>query len=79
MAAAEPPTGQTLATYAAWLHAERHRLLAELLPGMPARERHMLALDHPAAWAFHWPAGGSPPPSTRAVLVMSAVGVEWRR
>lgn len=79
---AEPITERLLVAYADWLLLERRRLLMEIYPD-PAirRAAQRNCLGSAAADAFHIPfagEGGSPPASTRAAAVLSAVGCDWR-
>ena len=81
-AVAEPITRDLLVTYADWLLMERRRLLKTLYPDPAERvfaRRSVIGSE--AADAFHIPfdgRGGSPDPTTRAALVLSAVGCDWR-
>ena len=88
-AVAEPVTRDMLASYKDWLKCEHRMLCYEL-----ARYDHEMArtLETVAGgagheWHFQWavpsargPAGwlDAPQPSTRAALVLSAVGCDWR-
>lgn len=76
-AVAEPVTRDLLRTYGSWLHGERCRVLAELYPG---QQGHFgLDVSNPGHW-FHHPVPDyrNPPASTRAALVLSAVGCDWK-
>lgn len=81
-AAAEPITPAVLDAYSEWLFMERRLLCREMYPGhrgsdafVPAntgaRDYHIP--PYPADWR------DLPGPSTRAALVLSAVGCDWRR
>lgn len=83
-AAAEPITKDLLIGYSDWLLLERRILNMELFPNAEdqAAARHVF-LSNRVTEAFHLPPGGGwqdlPKPSTRAALVLSAVGCDWRR
>lgn len=82
-AVAEPVTPRLLATYSDWLLLERRRLHVALFPDPAERStaRSFLIGADTAANAFHLPIdgqAGSPAPSTRAALVLSTVGCDWR-
>lgn len=79
-AAAEPITQELLYGYAEWLLLERRILMMDLV-----QDRELRDLSRPGnrlTEAFHLPPGGGwrevPKPSTRAALVLSAVGADWR-
>ena len=77
-------TRDLLSSYNAWLHYE-HRLLAmEMYPELGAdADRWIPGNNMGAQWHFRstWPQTWEdlPQPSTRAALVLSAVGCDWRR
>lgn len=86
-AAAVPVTPELLDSYDSWLMLERMTLLAERY-GVDdgARMMKVLRCDNPGAAfhdAFRGPRSTVPPASTRAALVLSAVGCDlrqiWRR
>jgi hypothetical protein len=77
--AAEPVTLDLLRSYSAWLHFERRFLSWELCGSDKSR----FDVEDAVVWAgnpgFHYhKAGGEPPPSTRAAVVLSAVGCGWK-
>ena len=76
-AAAEPVTGELLESYNAWLIQERRHLLFEM-HGSPVRDYFN---PNTGGGMYHWQSHGDPAPpapSTRAAVVLSAVGCEWR-
>ena len=78
-AAAEPVTLDLLRSYSAWLHFERRFLSWELCGSDKSR----FDVEDAVVWAgnpgFHYHKGGTEgPPSTRAAVVLSAVGCGWR-
>jgi hypothetical protein len=79
-AVAEPPTPEMLLAYRNWLAVEWTRLCGELYPG----RRIMFGFDPNCPGAtYHWGAGHTgmmttPEPSTRAALVLSAIGCDWK-
>ncbi|MGU3537754.1 hypothetical protein [Methylobacterium sp. A54F] len=82
-AVAEPVTKDLLIAYADWLLLERRILLRELIPDAASRARATdTCLSGSRTDAFHIPPDGDwravPKPSTRAALVLSAVGCDWR-
>ncbi len=86
-AIAEPASKALLFNYKSWLHFE-HRMLSYELAGhdrQRCREMERFFTVTPGDdWHFQWdgqgPAGwkDAPQPSTRAALVLSAVGCDWR-
>ena len=84
--AAVPVTQDMLWGYKSWLHMEHRMLSFELAGHDTGAAKHVegsFYLDHPAAdWHFQWPnhrhrmAGWetAPQPSTRAAVMLSAVG-----
>jgi hypothetical protein len=86
-AVAEPVTDQLVQSYKCWLHYE-HRLLCCEMAGFDDKlaqqlERSFWTGNEGANWHFGSAAmqGGwktAPQPSTRAALVLSAVGCDWR-
>jgi hypothetical protein len=89
---AEPVTENLMQAYKTWLHYE-HRLLSREISELPElvayygdRRRSFNAIeplisfvDIGEARNYHFPsAGHRPSPSTRAALVLSAVGCDWR-
>ena len=73
-AVAEPASLHLLSEYESWLGIEHSRVARELRPGT----------DH-AGWRLYGPAHDwhlracrDVPPSTRAALVLAAVGCDWR-
>ena len=92
-AVAEPVTRDMLFSYKDWLKYE-HRMLCWELPRYDHEKARMLESVGGSSgcpggdWHFQWslpgargPAGwlDAPQPSTRAALVLSAVGCDWRR
>ncbi|MCJ2051241.1 hypothetical protein [Methylobacterium sp. J-070] len=79
-AVAEPVSDQLLYTYMEWLSTERRVLCHEVWPGEPNADRYVP--QGTGATGFHFPDGvdwkALPGPSTRAALVLSAVGCDWR-
>ena len=73
-AVAEPVTERLMAEYANWIAHEHYRAQVELYGTM---DRHWYALHGPA-WQWHRDRIKAALPSTRAALVLSAVGVDWR-
>lgn len=72
--AAEPFTQGLLDNYNAWLLMERRYLLAEMRQGD-------FFSPNTAGGIFHWRSYGEPPgpqPSSRAAIVLSSVGCDWR-
>lgn len=81
-AVAAPVTSELLNAYNEWLFMERRLLCVEQHPGSrgPDIERYVPA--NTGAGNFHFPSGAdwkdpSRQPSTRAALVLSAVGCPW--
>ena len=80
-AAAEPVTEELLWNYREWLQMELRFLTYEMGPQTPERFEvnvaHALRFrSNSPAWRFHQSV--TPPPSTRAAVVLSAVGCGWR-
>lgn len=86
-AAAVPVSQELLHSYKSWLHFEHRMLSFELanydLETAQFIESYHVANNEGAAWHFQWAVPGSqgpagwinaPQPSTRAALVLSAVG-----
>lgn len=75
--AAEPVTQDLLQNYNAWLCMERQHLLYEMHPDKPADYFN----PNTAGGMYFWRAiaNGQPTPSTRAAVVLSAVGCDWKR
>jgi hypothetical protein len=79
-AAAEPVTEELLWNYSQWLQTERSLLVWEM-GSQDETNRYWLnnglghRIDNPAG-RYHQPS--TPPPSTRAAVVLSAVGCGWR-
>ena len=78
--AAEPVTPELLDAYSEWLFYERRLLCEERAPG---GNWEGFVPQNTGAARFHFPTvpGGwrsAPQPSTRAAVVLSAVGCEWR-
>jgi hypothetical protein len=75
---AAAPSRQVLAAYNEWLFYERRLLCIEAFGGLSA-EAFVPANSGPTD--FHFPIGQDwkavPQPSTRAALVLSAVGYDW--
>jgi hypothetical protein len=79
-AVAAPVTSELLNAYSEWLFMERRLLCQEQHPGFPDAERIVPAntgardfhIDGPGHWK-----DPSRQPSTRAALVLSAVGCPW--
>ncbi len=86
-ASAEPITMELLTNYNQWLFYERRLLLIEMFPDREQRAWAEALVPHGSRGAdrFHFPAyeqggwEGVPQPSTRAALVLSSVGCDWRR
>jgi hypothetical protein len=82
-AVAEPVTPRLLQEYAQWLWLEQRRCVDEML-GQGTQDGLWGACTSPGpAWHWHRHShgleGGLPvPPSTRAAIVLSAVGCNWR-
>ncbi|MCJ2084338.1 hypothetical protein [Methylobacterium sp. J-090] len=88
-AAAEPVTDALLDSYDAWLESERrwlqwqrqrplmHRLNPPYRSDVPGFETYDVIPARNAGARFH--GMGEPPAMTRAALVLSAVGCDWRR
>ncbi len=79
--AAEPITEDLLWNYREWLQMELRFLTYEMGPQMPERFEGNMA--HALRFRSNSPAGRfhqsvTPPPSTRAAVVLSAVGCGWR-
>ena len=79
--AAEPVTEQLLDAYSEWLFYERQLLCRERWPG--SRDAEAVVPANTGATGFHFPAypaswKDAPKPSTRAAVVLSAVGCGWR-
>ena len=75
-ASAEPVTEALLDSYNAWLLMERAYLMKER-HGRPADYFH----PNTPGGMYHWRAFGEPTgpaPSSRAAVVLSAVGCDWR-
>ncbi|ACL55657.1 hypothetical protein [Methylobacterium nodulans] len=75
-AAAEPVTSDLLKVYSTWLWGERVRVEQEL-----GREGDRIrgVTTNAGYWYHHAvPEHRNPPPSTRAAVVLSAVGCDWR-
>lgn len=76
---AAAPSMQMLAAYNEWLFYERRLLCIEAFGGSSAEA---FVPAGSCAHDFHFPLGSSwreaPQPSTRAALVLSAVGCDWR-
>ena len=81
-AVAEPVTVDLLATYADWLHFERRVLMSELTGHQPREAGKLALFVGTRSDDFHFPRGmtyqQAPQPSTRAALVLSTVGLNWR-
>ena len=80
-AAAEPVTDELIDAYNQWLFYERRLLCIEAY-GSADAER--MVPQSTGANHFHFPAFPTswrelPQPSTRAAVVLSAVGCDWRR
>lgn len=79
-AVAQPVTDGLLMAYNEWLFMERRMLCEEQCPGDPNAERFVPtntgAHDY-HFWSEDWRAPHRQP-STRAALVLSAVGCEWQ-
>jgi hypothetical protein len=78
--AAEPATRQMLYVYDAWLFMERRLLLMERFPDPELRAfvESQPALSLPTDRFFFGSGEKKASPSTRAALVLSAVGCGWR-
>ena len=82
-AVAGTPTREDLLSYADWLFYERRILCYELCNYNSAKSQELQSYyGWQTAPEFHFPNGRNwrevPQPSTRAALVMSAVGYSWR-
>ena len=77
--AAVPVTPELLHSYSAWLHFERRFLSWELCGADKSRFEAVdgIVLGCNPGFAYH-KGGDQPPPSTRAAVVLSAVGCGWR-
>lgn len=73
-AVAEPISARLLTDYETWLACELHQLSREVHPESPV---HYMSLYTPA-WDWHDERVDLVRPSTRAALVLSAVGCDWR-
>ena len=83
-ASAEPVTPDMLATYSDWLFYERRVLMSEMAAYDPPDARRLGSLVGDRSDDFHFPGMAPgwmdiPQPSTRAALVLSTVGCDWRR
>ena len=79
--AAEPVTDDLLDAYSEWLFYERRLLCRERWPG--SRDAEAFVPANTGASGFHFPPGpvrrrDQLQPSTRAAVVLSAVGCGWR-
>lgn len=77
-AVAEPVTPALLDAYKSWLLNEYMHVCQELDPGRPID---FGFAPNNAGGMYHWRAFGQPPapaPSTRAAIVLSAVGCDWK-
>lgn len=76
--AAEPVTRELLSSYNSWLALEQRHLLHEMHgPGVCDYFE-----PNNAGYFYHWQPFGkpeNPKPSTRAAVVLSAVGCDWRQ
>lgn len=82
-AVATPVTSGLLDAYNEWLFMERRLLALEQYPGMDGRSAENFVPANTGARDFHFSGASSwndPAylPSTRAALVLSAVGCSWR-
>ena len=81
-AAAEPITPKLLACYSNWLHMERRLVCMEMFPELGPRAEDFI-LHSTGANNFHFPHGKAwneaQQPSSRAALVLSTVGCDWRQ
>lgn len=77
LAVAEPVTPDLLDAYRSWLAVEYTSLHRELYPG---REFYFSFNPNNAGGMYHWPYGapGAPKASSRAALVLSTVGCDWK-
>jgi hypothetical protein len=80
-AAAVPVTDDLLDAYSEWLFYERRLLCLERWPG--SRDAEAFVPANTGASGFHFPLRPErwqdrPMPSSRAVVVLSAVGCRWR-
>ena len=79
-AAAEPVTEALLDAYSEWLFYERRLLCLERWPGVHHPDGFIPA--NTGASGYHFPLGPErqdrPQPSSRAAVVLSAVGCGWR-
>lgn len=79
-AVAQPVTDRLLMAYNEWLFMERRILCEELSPGDPLCERFIPTNTGAHDYHFDGPGDWRAPhrqPSTRAALVLSAVGCDW--
>jgi hypothetical protein len=76
-AVAEPVTRELLDAYRSWLAVEYTSLHHELFPG---RKFWFSFNPNNAGGFYHWPYdnSGKPTASTRAALVLSTVGCDWK-
>ena len=82
-AVAEPITATLLQEYSDWLGWERHRICAEMYGERRGRDYERIFSHVTHAYDWHRGARGdqlfdSPSASSRAALVLSAVGCDWR-
>lgn len=82
---AASPSRDLLARYSEWLRIERDILHREMFPGVDPAVARVLSDGgaHASVVEFFVPDGfrswrDAPQPSTRAALVLSAVGCDWR-
>ena len=76
--AAEPVTEGLLDTYATWLEMERRFLNWQRASFNPATFRELEGVFHMNNPAGRFHTGSEPPASTRAAVVLAAVGCGWR-
>ncbi len=76
-AAAVPVTLELMRNYDSWLQLERTKVLRELYGiSVPRKTEALIVHFDEPAFRWHWPCEGDLPadPSTRAAIVLSAVG-----
>jgi hypothetical protein len=75
-AVAEPVTHELLAAYNSWLASEYVALNLEIMPAGLINHWDV-SRKYPTGF-FHWRPVAAPPASSRAAVVLSAVGCDWK-